>query len=889
MNNNNNNITGIEQNELIRTSHLTILMCFTGFSLALIGESLILKWEGWVLVLIAAAIVFCWTLHIQNRFSEKARLWIYSILMMGTFYYYGIHETSTFDLATVMCTVIILYSMTGEKKLIDLCQIAYFVTMSYEIIKIVKSGRTIETLEATRILLHYAMIIMAGRLARLIIDKWINVLEKSHHEIEQLTDSTERLNDFLANISHELRTPINAVTGLSAVCAENVCDEKLRKEIIAVNEAGMRIAAQVGDILDYSETDSNTLALCNEDYMLSSLLNDLANEVRPYCPDELELIIDVDYDIPTVMNGDAEKLKKILRHLIINGLKYTKEGGVYVHISSAKEDYGINLCIEVKDTGIGMSVEEIERITERFYQVNSGRTRSSGGLGLGMSIVSGFTSALGGFMVIESRQGSGTTVRVSIPQKVIDNTKCISVSNRDDLCLGAFLNFEKYTCPEVREYYNDAVMNIAKGLNVQLHRVDNAVNLKKLTDTAGLTHLFVGDEEYRSNKELIRSFADKMKIIVVTNKKDEIPANTGIMTMEKPFYCFPVVTVLNENTVDTDAAEGVLTCRDVSILVVDDEPMNLTVARSIFGKYGIQVFTAESGQQAIEMCREDEFDIVFMDHMMPKMDGVEAMKHLRSDPERKKKEFPIVALTANAVSTAKEMFLREGFDGFVSKPINLTELERVMKKVLPSSKISYEKPAAVRNDDTPANAAANPAVNADAKAAVNAAAKVIPDNPPEPVVSSPAEILKQYGVDIKTGLDYCMNDEDFYRQLMIQFADESIGKRRDIERFFAEKNLKDYEILVHALKSTSKMIGCTELSEKAKELEFAAKVNNSDFIAGHHSAVMDMYEKLVGGINKAYGRSVNDHDADSSGEITEFTPDGGEEDIFEFSPEQYGG
>lgn len=875
--NNNNNITGIEQNELFRTSHLTILICYTVFSLVLIGESLLLGWEGWALVLITAALVFCWGIHIQNRFSEKARLWIYSILMMGTFYFYGIHETSTFDLATVMSTVIILYSMTGVKKLIDLCQITYFITMTYEVISMVKAGRPFEILEVTRILLHYAMIIMAGRLARLIIDKWINVLEKTHNEIEQLTDSTERLNDFLANISHELRTPINVVTGLSAVCAENECSEKVRKDILAVNEAGLRIAAQVGDILDYSETDSNTLALCNEDYMLSSLLNDIANEVRPYCPDELELIIDVDHDIPAIINGDAEKLKKILRHLIINGLKYTKEGGVYVHISSAKEDYGINLCIEVKDTGIGMSTEEIERITERFYQVNSGRTRSSGGLGLGMSIVSGFASALGGFMVIESKQGEGTSVRVSIPQKVVDSTSCISSASRDDLCIGAFLNFEKYTRPEVREYYNNAVMNIAKGLNVQLHRVDNAVNLKKLINTAGLTHLFAGDEEYRANTELIRSCADKMKVIVVTNKKDEIPAGSGIMTMEKPFYCFPVVTVLNENTADGDTAAGVFTCRDTDILVVDDEPMNLTVARSIFGKYGIRVFTAESGQRAIEMCREREFDIVFMDHMMPKMDGVETMKHLRSDPERKKKEFPIVALTANAVSTAKEMFLREGFDGFVSKPINLTELERVMKKVLPSSKISYEKPSVIKSSDEPANVTEN------------AAAKVMPDDPPEPAVSSPADILKQYGIDMGTGLDYCMNDEDFYRELLIQFADESIGKRKDIERFFAENNIKDYEILVHALKSTSKMIGCAELSEKARELEFAAKENDPAFIKEHHFAVMDMYENIVSGINKAFGRSVNDRDADNSSGITEFVPDGGEDEIFEFSPEQDGG
>ena len=149
------------------------------------------------------------------------------------------------------------------------------------------------------------------------------------------------------------------------------------------------------------------------------------------------------------------------------------------------------------------------------------------------------------------------------------------------------MNFEKYSCPDVREYYNAAVRNIARGLNVQVHRVDNAVNLKKLLDNARLTHLFAGEEEYRANAELIGSYADKMKIIVVTDRKDDIPANSGIMTMEKPFYCFPVVSVLNEDTVYATSADGVLRCEGVKILTVDDEPMNLTVARSIFGKYGI--------------------------------------------------------------------------------------------------------------------------------------------------------------------------------------------------------------------------------------------------------------------------------------------------------------
>ena len=158
-----------------------------------------------------------------------------------------------------------------------------------------------------------------------------------------------------------------------------------------------------------------------------------------------------------------------------------------------------------------------------------------GGLGLGLAIVSGFVSLLGGFMTITSKPDVGTTVHVSLPQKVVDSTSCMSVANPDQLCLGAYLHFEKYSSPAVRDYYNSMVLNIVKGLGIQMHRVNNPDNLKLLRESLKLTHLFVAEEEYNENTELIEELAKDMVVAVVANEGFVLPKNSRVRVLEKPF------------------------------------------------------------------------------------------------------------------------------------------------------------------------------------------------------------------------------------------------------------------------------------------------------------------------------------------------------------------
>lgn len=855
-----------ESNALFRASHLMILVTYSALFCALTGETFLMGWEKWALIPIFVGLCFCWYAHMRQLFTGRHRLLIYVVCMMLTMFFYGIHPTSMFDLALTMCVAIILCTTTGIKLFVTLCQITYYVTFIYDFFWLLRNRpEELDSLVISRIALHVLLILVAGWLARLIIDRWNQVLSHTEEEVEQLTEATGRLNDFLTNVSHEVRTPVNAVMGLSAICMEQTDDAAQLERLQEIQAAGERVTEQVTNILDHSDIDRARLAVTREDYMLSSVLHNLVMKLRAYMRPGVELVIDVDPAIPAVMNTDVGKLEKIFWHLATNALKFTKEGGAYMRITAEEHDYGINLLLDVHDTGVGMSEEEMSRLFDGYYQSDSGRARATGGLGLGLSIVRGFVDALGGFIRMESRPGEGTHVHVCLPQGVVDNTSCMSVKNREKLVLGAYLHFDKFPNPAVREYYNSMVADIVRGLGVQMHRVDNLDDLRKLLGNIELTHLFVGPEEYESDVAYMEELAESVTVTVVADSSFVLPEGSRSHVMVKPFYCFPVAVVLNRERGE-NLTEKYMYCRGVRALVVDDEPVNLTVARDILRRYGMLVATAASGQNAIDLCAQETFDIVFMDHMMPGMDGIETMRRIRSDGQGVWKSVPMVALTANAGSTARESFRMAGFDGFVAKPIDLPELERVMRSVLPKNVISFEDTPRVRPKRGTGGEKAAPAANA---------APAKPEDEYAP--------LRAAGVDIRQGLRYCQDDDEFYRTLLLQFASEAGAKRAELDAFGADADLPSYAIRIHALKSTAKMIGANALSEQARALEEASKGGDAEAVAAGHPAAMAAYDALTDAILTAFGGAAEDAEKDAPGSGN--APEDADEDVLEFGPE----
>ena len=492
------------------------------------------------------------------------------------------------------------------------------------------------------------------------------------------------MEDFLSNISHELRTPVNVVLGMSEIQLK----KNPGKEAFSIRQAGNRLAYQIEDIQDYTECKRDSIILEEDIYTCTSLLNDAVIEYRMLENDKkLELIVDIDPKVPLKMRGDSKKLQKIFRHLLENAVKFTRKGGIYVRVYAEDTDYGVNLCIEVKDTGIGIDNKSIAMVGEGMYQVNKKRNRSSGGIGIGLYVVYGFVHSMGGFVKIESAPKSGTTVRVTIPQKVVDNTPSLSLSGDFTGDIIFHSHADKYKVPKVRDFIMSMAANLSSSLKVPVYPAETIRDIEQLREKNDISVIFMGEKEYWDNSGYFEELSKKGLVIAVLADPGFKPVpGSSVIVLPKPLYGYLVTRVINEGyevgRLDSIDQVSHPNLRGLRALIVDDEPMNLIAAQGLFRDYEMYTDIASRGKEAVEKYKKNDYDIVFMDHMMPEMDGVEAMKLIRAAAKERGKEAVVVALTANAVSGARDMFMKEGFDGFIAKPMNISEFEHVMLRVL---------------------------------------------------------------------------------------------------------------------------------------------------------------------------------------------------------------
>ena len=289
------------------------------------------------------------------------------------------------------------------------------------------------------------------------------------------------------------------------------------------------------------------------------------------------------------------------------------------------------------------------------------------------------------------------------------------------------------------------------------------------------------------------------------------------------------------------------------ILIVDDTRINLTVATNLLKNTGIQIDTATGGAQAVNMAEKNLYDVILMDQRMPEMDGTEALHRIRATEGGKSKDMPVICLTADAVVGAKERYLAEGFSDYLTKPIDSYELEKMLIKHLPVKKVEM-----VREEK---EAAPTPVLSASKEADFTA--------------------LKDAGIDSSTGLKFCQNEESFYRTVLIEFAQVSKEKSVDLQKAFEEKDWKNYEVHVHSLKSTSKMIGAKDLSTLAASLEAAAVSSDAGAIEANHDGLMKKYKNVTEAIY-AYipADEIKESEVDAAKNKLE------EEGILEFLPEE---
>jgi len=655
----------------------------------------------------------------------------------------------------------------------------------------------------------YIMIFLIGKYT-------IATLEKSRREAEAARQSAiaaaQAKSDFLARMSHEIRTPMNAIIGMSelALRDENMPQSSCN-HVMTIKQAGTNLLAIINDILDFSKIESGKLEIVPSDYLFPSMINDVISIIRMKVIDTgVRFVTNIDCNIPCELRGDEIRIRQALLNILSNAVKYTERGHVALSITGEQvDDSTVNLSIAVSDTGKGIKDEDLKKLFCDFVQVDQESNKGIEGTGLGLSITKDIVEAMGGEISVVSEYGKGTTFTVILPQRFTSSDKTAVVEASDK---------KRVLVYERREVYSDSIACTVDNLGVRGIVVSNEAELREKMADREITHVFAASCFIASIKKLCGEFGVKPQIVQLMTFGEPV-ADKDVCVLAMPVYSTSIANILNGNAGSLNAVRDAL-CRQIApganVLVVDDINTNLKVAEGLLMPYKMNIDLRKSGADAIEAVKEKRYDIVFMDHMMPEMDGIEATKFIRTLPGRYYHELPIIALTANAVSGMKEMFLKNGFDDFLSKPIDTAKLNSILERWLPKEK--WQTVTA----------------------------------PPRQEAQECAGITLT-GVDTAKGLTMTGGTVEGYLQTLAIFRDDVSMKIREIEKALSAGDFALYSIYVHALKSAAANIGAGGLSEAAAELEMASHRGDKEFIDTNSPRMLIDLEALMEEIAAAVG------------------------------------
>ena len=532
------------------------------------------------------------------------------------------------------------------------------------------------------------------------------IIEQNHlmkRLVLQTEDANRAKTNFDSNMSHEIRTPMNSIVGITEILLRSRHSPKEQEYLLNIQSSGRVLLTIINDVLDCSKMEAGKMQLFDEPYDTCSLFHDLRISMENRIGHSgLELIYDIDQDIPCKLKGDMGRIRQVIINLVNNAIKYTEKGSVRfsVHVRQKNTDK-VMLYYEVADTGIGIRKEDQKILFDAFQRVEMDRNRYVEGTGLGLTISQNLVNMMGGVIEVESEYGKGSRFFFTIEQTIIDPTPVSAVN------------------------YN-------------------------------------GQKDNVTEKE----------------------------------------------------AECLFIAPEAHILLVDDNELNLVVAKELLKPLRMQIDTAENGLQAVKMVRGSQYDLVLMDHMMPVMDGIEAAKAIRALPEDKYQKLPIIALTANAMVDARKEFLNAGMNGFVAKPIDFARICNQLKLWLPKDlvrDVPKEEAKKLLADDLSDR-------------------EIQPEDP-------------QMGFSFEEGVKHCGSKAALMKTIRI-FYRTIDSKANKIEQCLKEGLISDYVIEIHALKSSALLIGAVPLSEAAKELEDYGKQGKTEVLEEKTPDVLTLYRDL---------------------------------------------
>ncbi len=830
-----------------------VLGIYTLHVSALLVAAMMAGWNIFAVEILFVCIVTGWFVHLRGYRDTIFRAKFISVIAWAAFSIYSFYSANFISMVSTMTAVIVLLGIFCIPQIIYMGAVFSTVILLYH-------GLIAQTVfadslnDGIRVFLH----IFSMYVVTFVI--WVSVRtqqetgERLLENIHELEIAEQSKDDFMVNVSHEIRTPINAVCGMSEAILQEDIPANVRKDVIDIQTAGRILLSTVSNILDFSELESGKMELAEENYNITSTITDIINMALTLENGRhLELIVDCDAGLPSSLLGDEQKLRRIIMNLLDNAIKFTKEGGILLRVKGRREEYGINLVVSIQDSGIGMERQDMEKIFTSFSQVNSKRNREKGGVGLGLAITQALVRRMGGFLTLKSTPGVGSEFMFAIPQKVLDETPIVSIRNKSQLYAVCYINLEKYNYSLVREGYETLIRHITEQLGIAIRNCRNLSEMKRRMEYEKYTHYFISWCEYCEDREFFEELAKEVTVVLILDYGQEIQPGSSMFRIYKPFTVLSIAAIFNgqkiiQNEDQHLALHHRFVAPEAKVLVVDDNVMNLKVMARILLPYQIKVTMAGSGQEALEKLDTMEFDCVFLDHMMPEMDGVETLHKIRKKPGSYFRSLNVIAFTANAIGGAREMFLSEGFNDFIAKPIELSVLERMLRRYIPESKqiIIEDKESQAASAVVPtelSNTASSPAdISREAEESdktVNMSSRGLIYKESEALAD-----LTQAGIDIQQGMTYC-GDKEGFRDIVLIYHSEGPKRKASLEQFFMEKDWKNYVITVHALKSNSRGIGANELAELALNLEMAGKENRIDYIFEHHEELLDKHDKLL--------------------------------------------
>ena len=633
--------------------------------------------------------------------------------------------------------------------------------------------------------------------------------------------SDQAKSEFLANMSHEIRTPMNAIIGLSQLALKTALTAKQDDYLSKIQSSAHNLLGIINDILDFSKIEAGKLAMESIPFRLNNVLDNVSNMLSVKVEEKgLELLVKCPKDIPSGLQGDPLRLGQVLINLCNNAVKFTERGGSVILAVAVEEETPerVLLRCSVRDTGIGLTPEQMDKLFKPFSQADTSITRKYGGTGLGLTICKRIVEMMDGRIWVESALGQGS---------IFHFTASFPFSNTKRKCLltpsKTFQNM-KVLVVDDNETAREVLGDILRDLSFKpvlmgsgeeaLAELDAAEKEKEpyplvLTDwrMPGMdgieTSLAVRTRTHHEPKKIIMVTAFGREEIMQRAQKAGVDAFL-IKPITSSLLLNAIMEAFGEEVIDTshpqekvlDATHLVEAIAGARILLAEDNTINQQVAQEILEGAQLVVEIANHGREAVQMLKEpSSYDAVLMDLQMPEMDGYEATRHIRANPHFEK--LPIIAMTAHAMGTDRDKCLAAGMNDFVTKPIDVNRLFTTLAKwIEPSERVV---PTHLLPETNKAK-----------------------DSHEPPMADLP-------GIHVTSGLKRLGGNQALFKKLWAEFKRDHAGASSEIEAILAQaEDLERAHRLVHTIKGVAGNLGAKELFEVARALEMAIKQDNRD-------------------------------------------------------------